>query len=184
MGEITQLLARSAAGDPAALDAVFGQVYPELRRVASAQLARGANTLSPTALVHEAYLRLLGSARLELADRRHFFACAARAMRNIIVDHLRARGAEKRGGGAVAVTLDGLGGESPLLSAQLLDLVDALDALGAINPRQREVVELHFFAGLGYPEIAELQGCSERTVIRDWQRARAFLHAQLEPLPG
>jgi RNA polymerase sigma factor (TIGR02999 family) len=184
MSEITELLARSSAGDAAALDAVFGQVYPELRRLAAAQFARGHHTLTPTALVHEAYLRLLGNARLELTDRRHFFACVARAMRNIVVDHLRARNAEKRGGGATPVTLEGLGLESERLSPQLLDLVDAIDALGALNPRQREVVELHFFAGLGYPEIGELLGCSERTVIREWQRARAFMHAQLDPAPG
>lgn len=185
MSEITQLLARSAAGDATAMDQVFGKVYPELRRLAASQFARGQHTLSPTALVHEAYLRLLGNAKLELTDRRHFFACVARAMRNIVVDHLRARNADKRGGGAVAVTLEGLAeADSPWLSPQLLDLVDALDALGTINPRQREVVELHFFAGLGYPEIAELMDCSERTVIRDWQRARAFMHAQLDPARG
>jgi len=180
MSEITQLLQQSAEGDSGALDAVFGMVYPELRRLAAAQFGRSQHTLSPTMLVHEAYLRLLGNEHLALSNRRHFFACAARAMRNIVVDHLRARNADKRGGGAVAVTLEGLAAEAPSLSPQLLDLVDALDALGAINPRQREVVELHFFAGLGYPEIAELMDCSERTVIREWQRARAFLHAQLD----
>jgi RNA polymerase sigma factor (TIGR02999 family) len=187
MSEITELLARSAQGDAAAIDAVFAQVYPELRRLAAAQLGRGDNTLTPTALVHEAYLRLLGASALSLSGRRHFFACAARAMRNIVIDHLRAASADKRGSGIAPVTLDGtadLGIEVPALSPQLLDLGEALDALDAISQRQREVVELHFFAGLGYAEIAELHECSERTVIREWQRARAFLHAQLDAADG
>ena len=179
MGEITQLLSRSAAGDAAALDAVFEHVYPELRRLARAQLGRGDHTLSPTALVHEAYLKLLGGAALPLSDRRHFFACAARAMRNILVDHLRAASADKRGGGLQPVTLEGIDAAAPALALPLLDLDVALDHLDQLNPRQREVVELHFFAGLTYDEIAELHACSERTVIREWQRARAFLHSQL-----
>lgn len=179
MGEITELLGRSAAGDAAAMDAVFAHVYPELRRLAAAQLGRGDHTLTPTALVHEAYLRLLGASALSLTGRRHFFACAARAMRNIVIDHLRAATADKRGGAVVPITLDGLGAEAPGLSLQLLDLDEALNTLDGISPRQREVVELHFFGGLGYAEIAELHECSERTVIREWHRARAFLHAQL-----
>lgn len=179
MDEITELLARSSRGDGAALDAVFAHLYPELRRLAAAHSARGEHTLTPTALVHETYLRLLGAAELSLSDRRHFFACAARAMRNIVIDRVRAATADKRGGGAQPVTLEGLALEAPVLSSHWLDLAEALDALEAINPQQHEVVELHFFAGLGYPEIAELHGCSERTVIRQWQRARAFLHAQL-----
>lgn len=179
MGEITELLARSAQGDAAAMDAVFAEVYPELRRLAASQLGRGDNTLTPTVLVHEAYLRLLGASALSLTGRRHFFACAARAMRNIVIDHLRAASADKRGGGLEPLTLDGVGAEAPAQSLALLDLDEALNTLDGISPRQREVVELHFFAGLGYAEIAELHECSERTVIREWQRARAFLHAQL-----
>lgn len=180
MGEITELLVRSAGGDPAAMDAVFAHVYPELRRLAQAQIGRGEHTLTPTALVHEAYLRLLGAASLSLSGRRHFFACAARAMRNILIDHLRAAMADKRGGGKDAITLDGLAVEAPGLSPHLLDLDEALDALDLVSPRQREVVELHFFAGLTYAEIAELHDVSERTVIRDWHRARAFLHTRLD----
>lgn len=179
-GEITALLARSERGETAALDEVFHRVYPELRRLAGSQLARGEDTLTPTALVHEAYLRLLGAQSLSLVGRRHFFACAAKAMRNIVIDHVRARGAAKRGGGAAPVTLEGLGVEAPALSAQLIDLDAALSALDKVSPRQREVVELHFFAGLTHPEIAELLGCVERTVLREWQRARAFLHARLQ----
>src|SRR5690606_11867132 len=117
------------------------------------------------------------------SGRRHFFACAARAMRNIMVDHLRASSADKRGGGVEPVTLEGVAVEAPVLSPQLLDLDQALESLDQLSPRQREVVELHFFAGLGYAEIAELHECSERTVIREWQRARAFLHAAMEEPP-
>lgn len=179
-GEITALLARSEQGDAGALDQIFHRVYPELRRLAGAQLARSDNTLTPTVLVHEAYLRLLGAQSLSLVGRRHFFACAAKAMRNIVIDHLRARGAAKRGGGIDPVTLDDVGVDAPAFSAQLIDLDAALDALDVISPRQREVVELHFFAGLTHPEIAELLGCVERTVLREWQRARAFLHARLQ----
>lgn len=179
MGEITELLSRSSEGDAEAMDAVFRRVYPELRRLAASQLGRGEQTLTPTALVHEAYLRLIGASDLSLSGRRHFFACAARAMRNILIDRLRAATADKRGGKAQPVTLSGLADEGLSLSPQLLDLDRALDQLDAINPRQREVVELHFFAGLTYAEIAELMGCVERTVIREWQRARAFLHSQL-----
>jgi RNA polymerase sigma factor (TIGR02999 family) len=104
-------------------------------------------------------------------------------MRNILIDYLRAATADKRGGGLQPVTLEGLGVEAPAFSPHLLDLDQALDALDGISPRQREVVELHFFAGLTYAEIAELHGVSERTIIRDWQRARAFLHSQLDGHP-
>jgi len=183
MGEITELLARSAGGDAAAMDAVFARVYPELRRLAQSQLGRGEHTLTPTALVHEAYLRLLGAAALPLTGRRHFFACAARAMRNILIDHLRAATADKRGGGREPLTPEGLAAEASGFSPHLLDLDRAMDQLDANSPRQREVVELHFFAGLTYAEIAELHEVSERTVIRDWHRARAFLHAQLDEAP-
>lgn len=182
MGEITELLARSATGDGAALDAVFREVYPELRRLAASRLGRGEQTLTPTVLVHEAYLKLIGANALSLSGRRHFFACAARAMRNIVIDRLRSATADKRGGTSRAAILDTLvpdEAEGIEPSPQLLDLDRALDELDAVNPRQREVVELHFFGGLTYAEIAELMGCVERTVIREWQRARAFLHSQL-----
>ena len=184
MGEITDLLGRSAAGDPAAMDAVFQQVYPELRRLARAQLRGAEHTLTPTALVHEAYLKLVGGAAISLECRRHFFACAARAMRNLRVDRLRSARADKRGSGIPALALDGLElhglePDAPGLSPQLLDLDAALDALDLVSQRQRQVVELHFFAGLTHAEIGELLGCTDRTVLRDWQRARAFLHARM-----
>ncbi len=179
MGEITELLSRSAQGDAAAMNAVFRCVYPELRRLASSQLGQRDQTLTPTVLVHETYLRLMGAASLPLSSRRHFFNCAARAMRNILIDHLRAASSEKRGGAAAPLPLDGLQIEAAGLSPDLLDLDAALDALDCVSARQREIVELHFFAGLGFAEISELLECPERTVFREWQRARAFLHAWL-----
>ena len=179
MGEITELLSRSAKGDAAAMSAVFRHVYPELRRLASSQLGQRDQTLTPTALVHETYLRLMGAASLPLSSRRHFFNCAARAMRNILIDRLRATSSEKRGGASAPLSLDGLQVETVGLSPDLLDLDVALNALDRVSARQREIVELHFFAGLGFPDICELLDCPERTVFREWQRARAFLHAWL-----
>lgn len=181
MGEITQLLRLARAGEPERLNRVFALLYPELHRLAATRLGGRPATLTPTVLVHEAFVRLCAGTDLTLNDRHHFFACAAHAMRYIVVDHARRRSAEKRGGGESPVTLDDqlsalLPGTSP---GELLELNQALDTLGRINPRQREVVEMRFFAGLEFAQIAELLACSERTAKREWVRARAFLHAQL-----
>jgi len=178
--EITELLARARGGEPERLAQVFEALYPELRRIAQGRPGEGSTTLTPTVLVHEAFLRLTENRELALSDRRHFFACAARAMRCIVLDHARRRHAGKRGGGLAPVTLDEhLPVGEDVGDSDVFALDQALDALDQVNPRQREVVELHFFAGLTYDEIAELHACSERTVIREWQRARAFLHSQL-----
>lgn len=180
MGEITAWLARANGGDPAALDRVFEALYPELRNLARARAAAGERTLTPTVLVHEAYLRLLGNEALALNDRHHFLACAARAMRAIVVDHARRRSAAKRGGPGDDVALDevefalGVGSDDDLIA-----LDGALDALERINPKLRQVVELRYFAGLEFEDIASLFDCSLRTAKREWERARAFLHAQL-----
>jgi RNA polymerase sigma factor (TIGR02999 family) len=181
MTEITTLLNAASAGDRSALDAVFARLYPELRRLAAAQLGGPERTLSPTVLVNEAYLRLVGNATLTLNDRRHFLATAATAMRAVWVDHARRACAGKRGGGAAHAPLDaadqvaGIGG----LDLDILAIDQALGRLDAINPRQREIVELRYFVGLEFAEIAELYGCSERTAKREWERARAFLYATL-----
>lgn len=179
MNEITTLLAQARNGEPQRLSAVFEALYPELRRLAAARVGHE-STLSPTGLVHELYLRLATGADMPVADRRHFFAAAAQSMRWILVDHARRRSADKRGGGLAAITLD----ERLLLASddadtEVLALNEALDALEQINPQQRKVVELHYFAGLGFAEIAELLEISERTAHREWERARAFLHALL-----
>lgn len=180
MQEITTLLAQARNGEPHRLTAVFEALYPELRRLAAARVGREA-TLSPTMLVHELYLRLATGADLPVADRRHFFAAAAQSMRWILVDHARRRLADKRGGGLASITLDErLLAASEAEDTEVLALHQALDALDEVNPQQRQVVELHYFAGLGFAEIAALLDISERTAHREWDRARAFLHAQLQ----
>ena len=155
-------------------------VYPELRAIAQRQLTGEAegHTLQPTALVHEAYLRLIG-AEVEWEDRRHFFAVAARAMRRVLVDHARARRRDKRGGDAVFVTLDdqlALGTESGL---DLVALDDALDRLASQDERKARAIELHFFGGLTYDETARALDVSTATVDRDLRMGKAWLVQQL-----
>ncbi len=178
------MLLRARNGEPQLLERVFEVLYAELHRLAESRFRDGSQTLTPTALVHETFLRLVGNENLSLQDRRHFFACAARSMRCIVVDHARRRSAERRGGGATALTLDeGLVG-SDIPAVELLSLDQALDRLDAIDARQRQVVELHFFAGLTFAEIGALLECAERTAKREWERARAFLHAELDESPS
>ncbi len=182
MSEITEYLARVRDGDQGALDGVYEMLYPELKRLAQARLSRMAPgaTLTPTALVNEAYLRLHIGDGLCPADRQHLMACAARAMRFILVDDARRKHAAKRGDGLAEVTLTDTIAEDSAGSADLLDIDRALNLLEEINPAHRELVELRFFGGLSENEIAEMRGVSTRTVRRDWQRARALLHAQIE----
>jgi len=177
--EITVLLQQASAGDRASLDAVFTRLYPELRGGAGTRRQQAERSRTPTSLVHEAWLRLGRHESLSLDNRRHFLACAARAMRVIVVDHWRATQAAKRGGADEHVTLDtGIPGlDAP--STDMLALDQALTALQDINPHQHEVVEMHFFGGVEFVELARLHACNERTVRRDWQRARAFLIAHM-----
>jgi RNA polymerase sigma factor (TIGR02999 family) len=182
VGEITELLVAAREGDPSRLEAVFAAVYGELKRLASwhaGARSRG-STLTTTVLVHETYIKLVGARQLELRDRRHFFACAGRAMRHILLDHARAALADKRGAGATPIELPAELAARPA-SAEWIDLDRALGELDEVHPELREVVELRYFAGLSREETAALLECSERTVQRDWQRARAFLHARLSP---
>lgn len=181
MSEITEHLSRVRRGDSEALDRVYDLVYPRLKELASAHLARlrPGDTFTPTALVHEAYVRLQGGAAIEVQDRMHLVACFARAIRYILVDELRARGAAKRGGGIPLATLTDVMVQEGPEPPDLLDIDRALEALGHVNDGLRELVELRFFAGLGEQEVAELRGVSTRTVRREWRRARAFLHQQL-----
>jgi len=183
MAEITNLLAAARSGDDEAIQIVFETVYPELKRLAASRINRspGNPTISPTELVHEAFLRLVGAQGLELADRRHFFACAARSMRLIIIDQARRSAAQKRGGGTVRVTWTEELPANPMPGAQLLDLDRALDELDEVNRRAREVVDLRFFAGLTAVQTAELMELSLRTVNREWQKARSFLYARMNP---
>lgn len=166
------------------LDELLPALYAELRRLAARSLRseRAAHTLEPTALVNEAYLRLSTQSRVHWRDRAHILGAAATAMRRILVDHARARDAEKRGSGAEQVELDeGLIGGSlaDTPSADLVALDAALERLEAIDPRMVRVVELRFFAGLANEETAEALGISVATVKREWSMARAWLHREL-----
>lgn len=181
--DITRLLGQAEGGDAGSLSAVFEALYPELRRIAMARAHAGDNTCSPTVLVHEAYLRLTAGAPLSLTSRKHFFAAAAKAMRWIVVDQARRRGAGKRGGDQVQVTLsERLAGEAD--DDALLALHDGLDLLDRISPRRREIVEMRYFIGLEFAEVATLLGCSESTAKREWAQARAFLHSVLADADG
>lgn len=183
---VTQLLACARNGDASARDAAFEQVYAELKRLAHRQLARQRNaTLCTTALVHEAYERLCGSGA-PAQDRRHLIALGARAMRFVLVDHARRALAQKRDAPLQALTVTGgaLGdGAAPSSVGDVLALDQALDRLAALDPRLAQVVEWRFFGGLSEPEIAAELGLTERTVQRDWRRARAFLHDELGGAP-
>jgi RNA polymerase sigma factor (TIGR02999 family) len=171
----------AGSGDAAARDALFALLYEELKRIARAQL-RGASspTLDTTGLVHDAYLKLAAPVRLNLQGRKHFFVLAAKAMRQIVIDHARSRSTAKRGGGEVhAVTL-GDAIEQPAQEVapdKLLELDRALNTLEAAQPRLSSLIELRFFTGLDLAEIAAMQEVSERTLHRDWRRARAELYA-------
>lgn len=180
-GPVTKLLARVSAGDSDALEQLFPLVYGGLRGAADQMLRRErpGHTLQPTALVHEAYLKLIGSGRIPSRDRAHFLGIAARAMRQILVDHARRRGARKRGDGLGPVTLDLDVADRGMGFDEVIALDDALDRLSAISPRLRSVVELRFFGGLGEDEIAAALDVTPRTVQRDWAKARAWLHREV-----
>ncbi len=183
-GEVTRLLKELGEGDPHALDRLYPLVYEELRRAAQRALRseRAEHTLQPTELVHEVFLKLAGSGPGQLHDRTHFVAVAARAMRQVLVDHARRRNAAKRGGELVRTTLgDSAFVSGPLSAEELIALDDALNRLETYEPRLRQVVEMRYFAGLPEREIAVALGVTERTVQRDWVKARAWLHKELHP---
>jgi RNA polymerase sigma factor (TIGR02999 family) len=180
-GDITQLLHRHLAGDGDAFDRLVAMVYERLRGIARRQLRgrRPGETLDTTALVHEVYLQLVDETGVPWQNRAHFFAITARAMRRIVVDHLRHRLAQKRGGGVAAVELTpDLLGERPEVE-RILAVDRALETLAGFNPRLVEVVECRFFAGMTREETAAALAISVRTVERDWTRARAWLRREL-----
>ena len=183
-GNVTQLLRDWSAGDQQALDRLMPLVYDELRRLARSHLRHEQHQLSlqPTALVHEAYLQLADQPQVSWENRAQFFGLAAQLMRNILVDHARARQADKRGGGALQVSLsavDQLGRVDREPDVALLALDDALNRLAAYNPQHSRIVELRFFGGLTIPETAEVLGLSHATVERNWSFARAWLRNEL-----
>jgi len=175
---VTDLLARWSNGDVSARDALVPVVYDELRRIARRCLAgQGrSHTLQPTALVHEAYLRLARRDSVDWQDRVHFFAMAAQMMRQILVDHARRRAAAKRGGNAVTLVVDESSAISREPKLDLLALDDAMQRLASLDPRQCQIVELRFFGGLSIEETARMVNISPATTKREWATARVWLH--------
>jgi len=180
------LLQRWSQGDRSALDELTPLVYGELRRMAHRYIAQQSpgHTLQTTALIHEAYMRLVGQSEKHWENRSHFFGVAAQAMRHILVDYARARCRDKRGGGARAVSLDEALTLGPEYSRELVALDEALTDLAKLDARKSRVVELRFFGGLTEPEIAAVLKVSQRTVNGDWRLARAWLLRQLDQAAG
>ena len=181
--DTTVLLRRVGEGDAEAAEALYARVYDALRDLARQRLRghRPGDTLDTTSLVHEAYLRLADGA--PPSDRPHFLALASRAMRYVLVDHARARTAQKRGGGRADLSLTAVQLAADERAADLVALDEALDRLRARSDRLADTVELRFFGGLSYPEVAEATGRSVATVERDWVRARAWLQRALNEGP-
>jgi RNA polymerase sigma factor (TIGR02999 family) len=177
---ITSLVRDWSTGNREAFDQLLPAVYSELRRLAHWHLrSLHGQTLQPTALVHEVYLRLVGGASLSWQDRAHFFAVAAQLMRCILVDRFRAASAEKRGGGSVPITLPESVAIEGMGDPDLIDLDVALNELAELDPQQARIVELRFFVGLSLEETAEVLGVSPATVKRDWAAARAWIQVRL-----
>ena len=179
--DVTLLLRAWGGGDKQALDRLTPLVYRELRRIAGRMMAaeRPNHTLQATALVNEAYVRLVDTQQVSWQDRAHFFALCARAMREILIDHARARASAKRGGDQVVIELEEDLAADVSPEANLLELDDALKRLAEIDPRKSQVVELRFFGGLSLEETAEALNVSTKTVQRDWDLARGWLYREL-----
>jgi RNA polymerase sigma-70 factor (ECF subfamily) len=179
--EVTQLLADWSRGDDAAFAKLTPLIYEELRRIAHRHMGgqRPDHTLQTTALVNEAYLRLADQTNPNWQSRAHFFAVAARAMRQILVSYARSNRAQKRGGGGARIELDEAAILSPEQSKEIVDLHEALERLGTLDSRKAQVVELKFFGGLNYDEIAEVLKIARMTVRRDWEFAKLWLYTEL-----
>jgi RNA polymerase sigma factor (TIGR02999 family) len=179
--EVTQLLADWGKGDRSALDKLFPLVHSELRRIAQRQMSgeRPGHTLQATALVNEAYLKLAGRQGFDWQNRAHFFAVCATVMRHILIDHARAHARDKRGGGAIQVSLDEALVVAGDQAEHLIALDDALRMLESLDPQKGKIVELRYFGGLSIEEAAEVMNVSPRTVRREWQRAKAWLYRMM-----
>lgn len=180
-GDVTQLLHAWSHGDAQALESLIPLIYDDLRRLAERYLSREdrGHTLQPTAVVHEAYLRLVDQKRVTWKNRGHFFAVAAQTMRRLLVDHARRRDAEKRGGASTRIPLDSVGDRAPAPEADVVALDLALDKLAALDATQARVVELRYFGGLTLEETAEVLGSSPSTVGRSFRLAKAWLYREL-----
>lgn len=181
VNEVTLILRRWREGDDEAAERLFPIVYDELRRLARSYISRerSDHTLQPTALVHEAYMRMVDQSLPSVEDRTHFFALAARVMRQVLVDYARSRNAEKRGGAAHRLSIDDIELSGEQTAGDLLQLNDALNRLETIDERKSRVVDMRFFGGLSEAEIAGVLGVSEKTVRRDWQFAKLWLYREL-----
>ena len=180
--EITRLLHAWSEGDSAAIEQLMPLVYQELHACAQRAMRSesAGHTLQPTALVNEAYLRLVDQSHANWKNRAQFYGVAANMMRRVLVDHARARSAAKRGNGEQPITLDDLrDGAQPSNAIDIMDLSDALDRLAQIDPNQARIVELRYFTGMGIDETAQILGVSPATVKREWAIARRFLHQEL-----
>ena len=180
-GEVTRWLIAGSGGDASALESLLPLVYQELHRQAVRffDRERAGHTLQPTALVNEVYLRLINQNKMSWQNRAQFFGIAAQMMRRVLVSHARGREAKKRGGAAQHITLDEGVAAAPQRDINLLVLDDALNRLEALDPEKSRLVELRFFAGLSVPETAEVMGVSPRTIDRQWQTAKAWLHREI-----
>lgn len=184
--DVTRLLANWSKGDESALDQLMPLVHAELRRIAQRQMRheRGNHTLQATALVNEAYIKLAGQENFQWQDRAHFFAVCAQVMRHILVDHARAHARDKRGGGAIQVSLSQVAVASGEEAGEFVALDEALRALEIIDPQKGKIVELRYFGGLTTEETAEVLDISPRTVRREWRRAKAWLYRMISEGSG
>jgi RNA polymerase sigma factor (TIGR02999 family) len=182
MSDVTRILEAVAHGDPTAADELLPLVYQELRKLAAHKMAGQApgHTLQPTALVHEAWLRLAGNEPGRFTGRAHFFAAAAEAMRHILIDSARRKRAARHGGGQVRVDIEHVEIASLVDDEELLAVHDALDKLAAEDPQKAELAKLRYFVGLSFEEAAEVLGISVATAKRHWAYARAFLYEQIQ----
>ena len=180
--EVTRLLREWSGGDAGAAERLMPLVYEELRRLARSYLRRERpdHTLQPTALVNEAYLKLVDQNSVSWQDRHHFFGIAARMMRRVLVDHARSHAAEKRGGGLGRVSLDDANAAAGVRALELVELDDALQRLAEVFPRKAEVVELRFFGGFKVEETARILGVSDKTVMREWESAKLWLYREMD----
>jgi RNA polymerase sigma-70 factor, ECF subfamily len=180
--EVTGLLRDWSGGDVGAAERLMPLVYEELRRLARSYLRRerSDHTLQPTALVNEAYLKLVDQSRVSWQDRHHFFGIAAQMMRRVLVDHARSHAAEKRGGPRGKVSLEEANVPTGERAAELVELDDALQRLAGVFPRKGKVVELRFFGGFSVEETAAILGVSDKTVMREWESAKLWLYRQMD----